>query len=173
MSCINCSRGLCFECELDPCCCTPEVNPQQLANAPFSQGEPLPEPTVIYGGTARRGRPPKDDSEISTSAGRKRAAVLYPIDSSKPCDWRGLANCGGGKFPIIGCVAFGVQRHRHHGPVKHTARNEQGNVHLICEGCHNTWHAKNDPVYDQAEYELLPHNPRPATPDEMLKRGAS
>ena len=95
---------------------------------------------------------------LTSSTGRKRAAELYPIDADAPCEWRGKRNCGGGRVPIIGCYA-GKQKHRHHGPVKRTTRNERGNVHRICTACHVHWHELNDLEYDEREYELLPHLP--------------
>lgn len=154
MSCIACGRFLHEECEkpIDDaqCCC----KPTQTGIA-FSD----PESNV--------GRPLKPDDEIGVSAGRKRAATAYQIISEKPCEWIWKANCGGGLFPIIGCMN-GTQQHRHHGPVKNTARNEPTNVHLICARCHNTWHAKNDSKYNEDEYDKLPHKPRPATPEELL-----
>lgn len=68
------------------------------------------------------------------STGRKRAALLYPLDKNHPCEWRGKKNCGGGLKPIVGCLD-GFQRHRHHGPVKNPVHNEQGNVHRVCATC--------------------------------------
>lgn len=115
----------------------------------------------------KRGRPKKDDSEITVSAGRKRAAELYPLDKDAPCEWQGLADAGGGKHPIIGCLQ-GKQQHIQHGPVKATYRNERENIHLICVKCHNRWHTVNDPVYDEDEYDKLPHSPRQATEEELI-----
>lgn len=116
----------------------------------------------------------KPDDEITTSAGRKRAAVLYPIDHTALCEWFRKANCGGGKYPIIGCNT-GKQAHRHHGPVKDTTRNERKNVHLICVTCHNRWHEANDAFYSEEEYDqdIYKHNPREATVDEMMMSGKS
>lgn len=110
----------------------------------------------------------KDDLKDPKSTGRKRAARLYPLDSNSPCEWRGLRNCGGGLRPIIGCLN-GNQEHRHHGPIKDTTRNELGNVHRICNDCHNHWHELNDLVYIQKDYELLPHNPVEATPKDIIE----
>ena len=80
------------------------------------------------------------------STGRKRAAKLYPLDPTAPCEWRGLKHCGGGKVPIIGCNS-GFQQARHHGPDKNTLNNDEGNVHRICDKCHNRWHTRNDAGY--------------------------
>ena len=156
MSCFSCGRGFHWECveprEEDlPCCCPPD------SKTGFAEDKPT------------LGRPRKPDHELSASAGRKRAAELYPLDHDMPCEWALQANCGGGKFPIMGCVT-GKQRHIHHGPVKATFRNERENISLICTTCHNQWHAKNDPVYDEEEYNLLPKNPRPQTAKETLER---
>lgn len=70
----------------------------------------------------------------SESTGRKRAAKLYPLDERKTCEWQGQKNCGGGRRPIVGCMD-GKQKHRHHGPVKKTTYNHEGNVHRICTSC--------------------------------------
>jgi hypothetical protein len=159
MSCIPCVRELHEECEEafpdKPCCC--HKDPAAI---------PLVESTGQS--TSQAGRPKKDDNEIGISAGRKRAAELYPLYTEKPCEWRWLANCGGGKHPILGCLD-GKQVNRHHGPVKHTARNEATNVHLICSPCHNLWHSKNDDDYSETANEKLPHNPRPMTVDELTE----
>jgi hypothetical protein len=100
------------------------------------------------------------------STGRKRAAKLYPIDRTAPCEWRGKANCGGGEYPILGC-ANGLQTDRHHGPDKSVVNNEQGNVHRICKYCHNRWHAKNDPGYDWNKTNYPAHSPRDMTENEL------
>lgn len=110
------------------------------------------------------------DRIVTISGGRKRAAATYRLDKDAPCEWRLLANCGGGKFPIVGCK-LGKQVNRHHGPVKNTMRNERSNIHLICATCHNRWHAANDSHYDEALYDTLPHNPREATLEELLTSG--
>jgi hypothetical protein len=154
MGCPSCGRGFHNECKK---CrkgkCHKNVS-KRVANRFISTG-------------SGRGAPTKDPSDVTDphSTGRKRAAQLYPIFEDKPCEWRGKKNCGGGR-PIIGCIS-GLQRHRHHGPVKNTLRNEPGNVHRICEHCHNRWHAQNDPYYNEEEYEKLPHNPDPELATEM------
>jgi hypothetical protein len=105
------------------------------------------------------------------STGRKRAAELYPFSTSMPCEWRELKECGGGLRPIIGCLN-GLVKHRHHGPVKDTLRNHLGNVHRICVDCHIHWHELNDLIYSETQYRLLPHDPIPATPEELAKNFA-
>lgn len=162
--CLACARGLHDECTnpvggID-CCCALLVRQEEASNSALS-----PESLPV-------GRPRKDDDEISTSAGRKRAAVEYEINPQAACEWSGKSNCGGGKIPILGCVG-NSQSHRHHGPIKHTAHNERGNVHRICARCHNTWHAKNDPIYDEAEYATLPHDPRQMTRLEAIQQAAA
>lgn len=116
----------------------------------------------------RTGRPWKEDSEIidPRSTMRKRAQKILKeergIEIGSPCEWRGLANAGGGRHPIVGC-RDGVVRHIHHGPDKNWFNNSPGNLHGICHTCHNRWHARNDPCY----FPSIGHSPRPATEDEM------
>jgi hypothetical protein len=102
------------------------------------------------------------------STGRKRAARVYQVDKEAPCEWQKQRNCGGGLRPIIGCYD-GKQKHLHHGPVKKTTRNELGNVHRICTNCHNHWHELNDLIYNEANYELLPHAPVPANDVDLIQ----
>lgn len=116
----------------------------------------------------RKRKSARENLKDPKSTGRKRAAELYPIEVNSPCEWRGLRNCGGGRRPIVGCFD-GIQQHRHHGPVKETTRNEEGNVHRICTACHVHWHELNDLVYDEREYNLLPHAPTPATDMEIIQ----
>lgn len=112
-----------------------------------------------------RGRGKSD----SQSAGRKVAAKLYPLDPEGKCEWQGQANCGGGDYPILGCLT-GIQQARHHGPEKNVQNNEQGNVHRICHYCHYRWHAKNDPTYDWNAGVWPAHNPRPHTDREAREQ---
>lgn len=170
MICLACTRALHDECEYEPCCCTVSKTTEDRQKALISEA------VDAWGITTEQeesetpnpvGRPRKPDDEIGTSAGRKRAAEEYPLYTEQPCEWRWLANCGGGKHPVVGCLD-GKQVNRHHGPVKNTSNNSQLNVHRICSPCHNTWHAKNDEDYDEEANKLLPHNPRPMTPEEML-----
>lgn len=156
-TCLPCGRGLHDECtsqqqadiylgEEFPCCC-------KASNVDVT------EPEIID---------PLGRREVGESAGRKEAARLYPLERDKPCEWQGLANVGGGHYPIVGCIA-GLQENLHHGPVKNTTENARHNIHKICSKCHNTWHAKNDKVYDEATYAKLPHKPVPATPEELVR----
>lgn len=106
-------------------------------------------PVVIEASEKKeRGGQIKDMENVTDleSTGRKRAAKLYPLNRENPCEWRGLANAGGGAKPIVGCLA-GMQVAIHHGPDKNTLSNFVGNVHRICATCHNRWHTENDPFY--------------------------
>ena len=95
------------------------------------------------------------------STGRKQAAKDFPLNREALCEWATKKNCGGGKFPITGCLA-NLQQARHHGPDKNTLNNEKGNVHRICHQCHNRWHTLNDEDYVWGSiYE--PHSPLEAT----------
>jgi hypothetical protein len=64
------------------------------------------------------------------------------------CEWASLKEAGGGVFPIIGCPGNNAVN-RHHGPDKNTLNNESTNVHRICSPCHNRWHTRNDPIYEE------------------------
>lgn len=111
----------------------------------------------------------KDDSALrdQQSTGRKRAAVMYPLDSEASCEWSKQKNCGGGSNPITGC-ADGKQEARHHGPHKNTLDNEPGNVHRICHKCHNRWHARNDDGYVWSDVYPA-HSPMAATIEDILE----
>ena len=111
------------------------------------------------------GRPVKDTVDMTNpeATGRKRAAQMYPLVIDADCEWKGLANVGGGKHPIVGCMG-GKQSNRHHGPDKTTTNNDQGNVHRVCGRCHNLWHEWNDADYDPGER----HDPRIADPVELV-----
>lgn len=113
----------------------------------------------------------KDESQIrdQQSTGRKRAAVMYPLDKEAPCDWKMMTRCGGGPSPITGCKD-GKQQARHHGPDKNTLNNDMGNVHRICHNCHNRWHEMNDDVYVyELRHEYPKHSPVDATKDDIVE----
>jgi len=139
LTCISCIRGFHWEClvneSTDEECCCGGKSDQIIFEEEGSEVQ-------------QRTRRNKQDEEVRDphSTGRKRAAKLYPLDSSASCEWQGKSNKGGGKFPIQGCID-GLQQARHHGPDKNTLNNLEGNVHRICHGCHNRWHALNDPGY--------------------------
>lgn len=164
VGCLACGRNFHEECnppvgQEQECCCPTAT----LDSAPVGSSKGSGESKERLGVR-------KPDDEIGISAGRKRAAIEYVINREAPCEWQGKAECGGGLHPIVGCIT-GLQSNRHHGPVKNTSRNERNNIHLICAQCHNIWHAKNDPVYDEAVYNNLPHSPVRATAEDWLKWG--
>lgn len=160
MSCLSCGREFHDECEQQPCCCTDESGSPTNMEGHSTNSESI------------RSRIQQDN--VTVSAGRKRAAAEYEIDSGMPCDWRGKVNCGGGFHPIPGCIS-GFQTDRHHGPDKTTTNNSPENIHLICKPCHNLWHRRNDPAYgptDKCPEGIKPHEPRWATEDEFLSLAA-
>lgn len=160
--CLACGRGFhieCSKCRKDKC--HPEVVETISLNEIDTNNEPETN-------TPKSRKSAKENLRDPKSTGRKRAAQLYPINPADPCEWRSLRNCGGGRRPIIGCLD-GNQKHRHHGPVKDTTRNEQGNVHRICTSCHVHWHELNDLVYLEKDFNLLPHQPVPATDLDIIQ----
>ena len=102
------------------------------------------------------------DYKDPVSTGRKRAAEMYPITTGMICEWAGLAKAGGGVVPIVGCVGRPASD-RHHGPDKNTMNNAPTNLHRICDHCHNTWHAANDPHYGPR-----PEHTKPFIPEGVL-----
>jgi hypothetical protein len=121
----------------------------------------------------KRGGTNKEDNEVTDpkSTGRKRAAILFPIEEGMTCEWEGLKFAGGGLYPIVGCTG-NPATNRHHGPDKNTLNNDKGNVHRICARCHNRWHTRNDPVYEKflvTEKWLRHDSESKATPEEILK----
>lgn len=144
MACLNCSDGLHWECinmTGEACCCNGETS------------TPVAEEDIEDERDSRRNhRTNKRDKTLKDqqSTGRKRAAVLYPLDRDAPCEWLGLKFAGGGHYPIVGCNG-GLQQARHHGPDKNTLNNDEGNVHRICHKCHNRWHTRNDGSYVPGE----------------------
>lgn len=146
------------------------------------------------------GRPVSSPEDITDvlSAGRKRAAMLYPIFDGMLCEWSGLKNAGGGVVPIIGCNGNKlsskkggegdlVQGDVHHGPDKNTLENGAGNAHRICAFCHHRWHAANDKYYGKRptkedgkidgtkpflplpEYEWVKHDPETLATEEEIE----
>lgn len=112
----------------------------------------------------------KDPSEYEDplSTGRKMAEKAAPIKVGMVCEWAWLAAAGGGIEPIIGCPGRPASD-RHHGPDKNTLNNVVGvNLWRICDWCHNTWHARNDPYYgsrptfkDEGGNDLIDNQGRP------------
>lgn len=169
MACLDCGRGfheLCQECT---CCEDKPITGGGDTNSepPNSSRQNDPKEQIKSG---KRNRKLKSDDKLKDphSTGRKRAAALFPLKSDEPCEWKGKAYCGGGKYPIIGCIN-GKQEHRHHGPDKNTLNNSPKNVHRICDDCHNIWHSQNDPTYDSYAAKLE-HEPRIATAQELVDR---
>lgn len=146
------------------------------------------------------GRPVSSPADITDvlSAGRKRAAMLYPIFDGMTCEWAGLKYAGGGVEPIIGCNGNKlsskkggegdlIQGDVHHGPDKNTLENGVGNAHRICAYCHHRWHAANDKFYGKRptrddgkidgtkpflplpEYDLLQHDVDTKATDEEIQ----
>lgn len=93
------------------------------------------------------------------STGRKRAKEMYPISAGMVCEWAGLKRAGGGVNPIVGCLGRPASD-RHHGPDKNTMNNAPQNLHRICDHCHNTWHAVNDPAYGERPSHTQPFIPK-------------
>ncbi len=173
VGCSPCGRYIHSECSKnngDECCCV--QGPQEVIARAITATPKRNRP----------GRPPKDDRILSDphSTWRKRATTDYPLIAEHPCEWKGLANVGGGKYPIVGCQT-GIQQTIHHGPIKIDAvtdfnfntRDEQkellkgSNVHKICRRCHAMWHHWNDEPYNVSEYMGLLHDPHRAS-DELL-----
>jgi hypothetical protein len=100
---------------------------------------------------------PEDITDVQ-STGRKRAAIMYPINEGDICGWAGLLSAGGGVNAIIGCVN-NLATNIHHGPDKNTLNNKQENVHRICAYCHNYWHARNDEFYGERPVGTEPFIP--------------
>lgn len=92
------------------------------------------------------------------STGRKRAALMFPIEENEVCEWAGLLNAGGGVNAIIGCVD-NMATAIHHGPDKNTLNNKRENIHKICAFCHNYWHAQNDQYYGERPVGTEPFIP--------------
>ena len=138
MTCPSCIRGFHWECDnCDEC--------HTVAESPLEINDEREEKKTTGRGNAL-------DSNLKTpnATGRMRAAQLYPLDRTQPCEWRGKENCGGGKHPIKGCVG-GLQLNRHHGPDKSPLNNDPDNVSRICTQCHSDWHRANDKDYSIAD----------------------
>lgn len=167
--CIDCAQGFHFDCyrvveeNEERCCCGGEDNTSRSESDQSKSG--------IRDGLLWA----KSDADIRDrkSTGRKRAAKLYPINSTDACEWRGLLFAGGGLYPIIGCVD-GNMTHRHHGPIFATTANVEGNVHRICDPCHRVFHVCNDAFVLEYTRTVLwrPHDNTTQAPVELLKLGS-
>lgn len=164
MGCISCGRGLEDECTNN--CAATGQKVSAVSRLDDIEKDLLTALSKTDSGN-KVGRPLKEDEEVldPQSTGRKRAAILHPLDPNAFCEWRDKANCGGGKHPILGC-ASGFQRNIHHGPDKNTLNNNRSNIHKICPNCHNRWHAANDKDYDPK----IQHSPRDANFAERFAR---
>lgn len=165
--CFGCRAGFHNECEHvwlevieQDCCCGGEVKFDMAGNV-LTQEDTADVTTGIDNGYIDDGyQGTKSLSEYSdpVSTGRKRAKEMYPINAGMVCEWAGLKFAGGGVVPIVGCVGRPASD-RHHGPDKNTMNNAPGNLHRICDHCHNTWHALNDPHYGERPEHTKPFIP--------------
>lgn len=164
--CLACVRGFTEECEKGGCSDEQEAATKQEDGTKDDErewyddsSEKEDERTSIT--RQRKERRNKPDSALldQQSTGRKRAAKLYPLDRSAPCDWQGKTHCGGGQYPIRGC-SDGLQRARHHGPDYNTLNNDPENVSIICNSCHNRWHAINDLEKEESYLIQYGHKPK-------------
>lgn len=160
--CLACVRGFIEECDNGGC--PDDVPTPTEANGEGDVSETDETTDEEREGDAeskRRPRRNKPDGALKDqqSTGRKRAAKLYPLNRSEPCEWRGKSNCGGGAKPIDGCTN-GLQECRHHGPDYNTLNNDPENVSNICHKCHNRWHGANDSTKDDSYLILYGHKPK-------------
>lgn len=167
--CFGCRTGFHNECSyawtddlIGECCCGGEVKFTVTGEVKDSGStdETIPKKEVDNGYIEDGYEANKSlaDYKDPISTGRKRAAEMYPINAGMVCEWAGLKRAGGGVFPIVGCVGRPASD-RHHGPDKNTMNNMQGNLHRICDFCHNTWHALNDPAYGERPEHTKPFIP--------------
>lgn len=173
--CVPCRQGL--TCINEPPCQVAEEAVKKDAdqssahtgNEPEDSDNDVRPSNRAKGRASRRGAYKRDAVlRDPQSTGRKRAATLYPLAREEACEWRDKANCGGGLFPIVGCVS-GLQQARHHGPDKSVVNNEEGNVHRICHRCHARWHAANNADYEWTVTTVNPHRPVAMTDEQRLK----
>ena len=167
--CFGCRTGFHNECESvwlevidQECCCGGEVRFDAAGNV-LVEGEVeagFDSKEIDNGYIAHDQGFTKSLSEYTDpiSTGRKKAAQLFPIKAGDVCEWAGLAKAGGGVAPIVGCIGRAASD-RHHGPDKNTMNNAPANLHRICDHCHNTWHAANDPAYGERPEHTKPFIP--------------
>lgn len=168
--CHSCRAGFHAECmeiwhyEDMVCCCGGGVSFDSAGNVRV-EGEASTADVLggeeVDGGyiSEYEGRKSLGDVRDPLSTGRKAAAVKFPIEPGMRCEWAGLKAAGGGIAPVVGCIGRPASD-RHHGPDKNTMNNAVGNVHRICDHCHNTWHALNDPGYGERPIHTQPFIPR-------------
>lgn len=171
MTCTACRTGRNWECRSYGNCnnIIPGGNDSSVPTLYQENSESGETGSGVEEGPVREIKTYKNDASLKDqqSTGRKRAAEMYPLDRDAACEWQMQKNCGGGKYPIVGC-ADGKQQARHHGPDKNTLNNDQGNVHRICAKCHNRWHARNDPDYVWGSV-YNSHSPSPCSEEELIK----
>jgi hypothetical protein len=168
--CLGCRGGFHNECELawddnftEICCCGGDVkfdangNVKVVGNDQSETGNKEVDNGYIEDGY--ESSKSLADYKDPLSTGRKRAAEMYPITAGMVCEWAGLAKAGGGIHPIVGCIGRPASD-RHHGPDKNTMNNAPTNLHRICDHCHNTWHALNDPAYGERPDHTQPFIPQ-------------
>jgi hypothetical protein len=143
------------------CCCGGELTFDSAGNVRVEEttGDILDGKDTGYVEDGYAGGKDLDAIRDPLSTGRKRAATLFPIEPGMVCEWSGLKASGGGPFPIVGCIGRAASD-RHHGPDKNTMNNAVGNVHRICDHCHNTWHALNDEAYGERPPHTQPFIPQ-------------
>jgi hypothetical protein len=171
VTCLPCNADdhiMCWNAKIDKCCC-------------FDIREAASEFTNISNEKSAAGgyQKPADAITDVQSTGRKRAAVMYPIEEGMVCEWSQLRYAGGGVIPIIGCFN-NPATDTHHGPDKNTLNNTPENVHRICADDHNRWHAINNQYYGDRPpgtepfipldgWEWTMHDPNTkATPEETV-----
>jgi len=167
--CFACRTGFHHECHVwwhwdqDDCCCGGEVKFTPTGEVKYdSEDSDDPGHREVDSGYIKDGyEASKDlaDYKDPVSTGRKRAAEMYPISAGMVCEWANLKRAGGGVVPIVGCVGRPASD-RHHGPDKNTMNNAPGNLHRICDFCHNTWHAASDPFYGERPVHTKPFIPQ-------------
>lgn len=165
--CFHCRTGYHNDCDLawnDPtvtCCCGGEVKFNANGDVKSDGADESTPTKEIDNGYIEDGYEASKslaDYKDPISTGRKRAAEMYPITNGMVCEWAGLLRAGGGVVPIVGCVGRPASD-RHHGPDKNTMNNAPQNLHRICDHCHNTWHAANDPYYGERPVHTQPFIP--------------
>lgn len=168
--CHSCRAGYHAECmevwhyEDMECCCGGDLTFDSAGNVRVEEttGDILDGKEIDSGyidASAYSGTKSLGDISDPLSTGRKRAAQVAPIEVGLLCEWAGLARAGGGTKPIVGCIGRPASD-RHHGPDKNTMNNSLGvNLHRICDHCHNTWHALNDPDYGERPEHTKPFIP--------------
>jgi hypothetical protein len=151
--CFGCRAGFHNECEHvwleiieQDCCCGGEVSFDAGGNVRIDAVE------------GEDGQKEIDNGYINDGYQGTKSKEMYPITPGMVCEWAGLKFAGGGVIPIVGCVGRPASD-RHHGPDKNTMNNAEGNLHRICDHCHNTWHALNDPHYGERPEHTKPFLP--------------